>query len=514
MSSSSSGNGGAAAASAPSVSATPKKEGQGKMQQLLSLARERLREQQVELAARDRTIKDLEDQLAAKEKKEPSDEKPKAAWCQVCESSLGIDGSGRWVLFEFFSDDDDDDGDATSPSWVRFADVASLEDFVRRDPGTEPLEVPEPSMTQFEAKRLRESCEAAVARANDDFRKFRVQTEIERKRREANDREAAARRELLGEADDENQRQKKTQDLPADLLTEDAFARLQDEITSLRAENDLLKKNNFYNSRRAAAATEQPPRSPTQQTVDDDDNDDEGDEKLLFESSSSRTSRPRARKTHHHHNFDENEENDDDPAAASVVTSRRGALLFDLSSPEDLTPRPGDDVATAAAKWKERYEKVQKEREKLASQVRSLTDAGASSSEYAGLSRDYDALQKEYKSYRANALKAMRLQEQELKAAKARALDEKKALDKLGNRSKTKIKDAPGAGGGAPDNDRAKIHYLKNLMTKYLATTEAKAKEHMERAILMVLGFTDEEKNNINANTSTIASTLTVGLFG
>lgn len=39
--------------------------------------------------------------------------------------------------------------------------------------------------------------------------------------------------------------------------------------------------------------------------------------------------------------------------------------------------------------------------------------------------------------------------------------------------------------------------YLKNLMLKYLCVDELEVKEHMERAILMVLGFSEDEKRRI-----------------
>jgi len=455
-------------ASAPSSASTPAKKSDAatKMQQLLALARERLREQQEELASRDATIRDLRALGAGARQAEPERTeaafRPTKAWCQVCEASLGLELSeGRWVLFEGrrgedLSADDATDGDDESVRdwrWLRFADAASLEDFVRRDPGTEPVEVPAPAMTEAEARATRDDADRAVAKIADDFRKFRVQTEIERKRRDALDKEAAARREMLEEDAAANEA------LAKEDLDEEAVAKLTDERDSLKAENDNLKAQLRRRQGVPVSAG--------------GDNNTSG-----FGSSNN------------------NRDNSNSNNGGTTTTTTKNL-------PDD---------ASVAAKWRQRYEGLLKDREKLASHIRSLTEAGAESSEYAALARDYEALQREFKQYRANALKAMRVQEQDLKARNAKAGEERKALDTLGGRSKRGAEQQPsrdGTGGdssskGTPrvrnDEALAKIQYLKNLMSKYLATSEHKAKEHMERAILMVLGFSDDEKKTILAN--------------
>ena len=50
-----------------------------------------------------------------------------------------VNMGGRWVLFEFEERDE--------PEWRRFDTAAALDDFVRRDPGCEPLVVPEACLT-------------------------------------------------------------------------------------------------------------------------------------------------------------------------------------------------------------------------------------------------------------------------------------------------------------------------------------------------------------------------------
>ena len=67
---------------------------------------------------------------------------------------------------------------------------------------------------------------------------------------------------------------------------------------------------------------------------------------------------------------------------------------------------------------------------------------------------------------------------------------------------------APAARRGRAGAETEKIAYLKNLMTKYLGTADPDAKEHMERAVMMVLGYTDDEKARILADRDASGSGL------
>ena len=60
----------------------------------------------------------------------------------------------------------------------------------------------------------------------------------------------------------------------------------------------------------------------------------------------------------------------------------------------------------------------------------------------------------------------------------------------------------------AAREETEKIAYLKNLMTKYLSSSEPSAKAHMERAVMMVLGYTAEEKSRILADRAASESWL------
>lgn len=357
----------------PTASKSGSKQDAGKMQQLLGLARERLREQQLELEQRATTIDELRAELELAGQTSVSTAAPLRAICHVVED-------GHWVLFEF----------EQGSEWRRFESPDRLEDFVRRDAGSEPLQVPEPVLTVDDARRVRESAEAQVARIADDFRKYRVQVEIQRKQREAQEREATAMREVLNvtpENDDDDEH------VPS--LTSEVDA-LRTKVNALQAENERLRSTG--------------------------------------------------------------------PAADAAL----------------------------AAQWRQRYEAVHLDRKRLEDAVQALKEGGAGSSEYAKLARDHDELKRDFKTYRAQAIKALRDDD----APKA-------TLDALGDRSRR-----PRNSSRANDDSTAKLQYLKNLMLNYFAAPDPKAKEHMERAIATVLNFSQEEKSHIDSVKPSAASSI------
>jgi len=140
---------------------------------------------------------------------------------------------------------------------------------------------------------------------------------------------------------------------------------------------------------------------------------------------------------------------------------------------------PNDALSAQEVVLRKRVEELTQENARLQQPRR--YDA-ASASDGPDLATKYDALRREYKLYRANALKA--LQEQ-----KALAADAAKGLElaDLGRRSKPV--------GSVGENDR--VAYLKNLMAQYLACAEEAPRAHMERAVMTVLGFTAQESERV-----------------
>ena len=142
----------------------------------------------------------------------------------------------------------------------------------------------------------------------------------------------------------------------------------------------------------------------------------------------------------------------------------------------ELKKRRDALAATAPSDQKSSEELLRKRVEELTQENARLKQPSPTTTNESGdLALKYDALRREYKLYSANALKA--LQEQ-----KALAADAAKGLQlaDLGRRKPA---------GNVRENDQ--MAYLKNLMAQYLVCAEEAPKQHMERAVMTVLGFTD-----------------------
>eukprot|EP00633_Aureoumbra_lagunensis_P001411 CAMPEP_0197295986 /NCGR_PEP_ID=MMETSP0890-20130614/37206_1 /TAXON_ID=44058 ORGANISM="Aureoumbra lagunensis, Strain CCMP1510" /NCGR_SAMPLE_ID=MMETSP0890 /ASSEMBLY_ACC=CAM_ASM_000533 /LENGTH=522 /DNA_ID=CAMNT_0042772285 /DNA_START=17 /DNA_END=1585 /DNA_ORIENTATION=- len=503
-----------AISSSSAVPATGKRP-EGKMQQLLALARERLHEQQKALIERDATIRELRAELLEAQaapspmsgksssrirrmgsqdainqnefivEQVTEEEAPIRAWCHVDERMLGLSSNGRWVLFEWDMHDD-----ISSQNhrflWRRFKDLARLEDYVRRDPGCEPLVLPEPLLTVAEGRDIRNKAEVAVAQTNDELKKIRVQAELQRKRRDELDREnRQVRRELLrlqSLINTSNQQEEDDINIVA----------LQDRVSILETENSKLKRQlETKNADHSRLSTNLPIHHPAVSTQ----------KEISISNAPSSSS----------------ENNNENYAQSSTNDTYQMKDTSNMDEQHTLPPSPAAADAALAAQWRQRYEGVVAQRDKLASQLKSLSAADANSSEYAALNREFQDLQREYKQYRSNALKAMRLQEQQMKAAEQKI--EKKALNALGNRDNGASNEVTQqeARPLSPDDAKAKLQYLKNLMAKYLATAQAQPREHMERAIVMVLNFSDDEKAAIaqqhRAGSAVTSSTSGISFF-
>lgn len=331
----------------------PRNGADGKLQQLLGLAKERLQAQQAALTGRDATIQQLREDLDKEKKREKTfgvtaQGEPSQALCVVNSRDIS-DREGRWALFEFESDDG-----VLPPEWRHFESKAALDDFVRRDPGREPITLPEAALTPRKSEKLRRNASEEVTKAQASLR-------------EAKSRFAVDKARLDG----------------------------------------LL-------------------RDATRSNVRDDD---------------------------------------------IELKKRRDALL--------AATAPNDALSAQEVVLRKRVEELTQENARLQQPRR--YDA-ASASDGPDLATKYDALRREYKLYRANALKA--LQEQ-----KALAADAAKGLQlaDLGRRSKP--------AGSVGENNR--VAYLKNLMAQYLACAEEAPRAHMERAVMTVLGFTAQESERV-----------------
>ena len=206
---------------------------------------------------------------------------------------------------------------------------------------------------------------------------------------------------------------------------------------------------------------------------------------------------------------------------ARAQADQMGVLRSELAEQEELWRQAYDKLAreneklrgegseaALAAQWRQRYEQCMREKEDVSAKLQMLK-SGNGSQRSVDLLKRYQDLKDEYKMYRKKAMEA--LQEKDV------ALTQSQAEANMGVRGIARK-------GGQPDDPR--MQYLKNLMLKYLCVDElevlspfararaplrsnrvsararnsfpcSQVKEHMERAILMVLGFTEEEKRRI-----------------
>ena len=218
---------------------------------------------------------------------------------------------------------------------------------------------------------------------------------------------------------------------------------------------------------------------------------------------------------------------------AGVVAELRAQLAdqeqswraeYDKLARECEEMRSEASEAALAAQWRERYEQAAREREALSARLRlnaeALVDLGGgdggggggggrrrgstggaadAASDADELLRKYGDLKEEYKQYRRRAMAAIADKDAALSSAHA---DLSRGLGGSSG--------VPGGGGGGGGGSRAparagaasedpRFEYLRNLMAQYLSQNEAGARSHIERAIVTVLQFSEQERRLIES---------------
>lgn len=117
------------------------------------------------------------------------------------------DGDEIWALmdFEFFNPDSPDPQPPKRyQKWRQFESEAELKDFIRRDTG-EPLTLPPYSLSPDQSDKIELEAKQAVSKVTEDFRRFRVRSEVQRKQADAQIRDLqssnvqSAKRRIEGE---------------------------------------------------------------------------------------------------------------------------------------------------------------------------------------------------------------------------------------------------------------------------------------------------------------------------
>ena len=161
-----------------------------KYKRVLSLARSSLEASQANLAVKDQQIGQLIKALEEEKKKNKALEEknrsktsgrdddtaavPRKILCRV-----DIDGV-IWILIEY---DDSDD------SWKSLDNEQDLLDFIQRIPGV-PLVCPSKCLTADESSRVLEESSRRIERIVEEFRRYKVRTEIARKQKDAETRQS------------------------------------------------------------------------------------------------------------------------------------------------------------------------------------------------------------------------------------------------------------------------------------------------------------------------------------
>ena len=158
-----------------------------KYKRLLTLARTSLEANQATLAARDKYItqlqKALEEEKIAKNNRRASGRDDEALIPRNLVRRVDVDEL-IWLLVEYEGSDD---------SWLCFGSEQELLDFVQRIPGA-PLSIPQRSFSPAESQRIESESRKRVERVVEEFRRYKVRTEIARKNKDAETKLATAQR--------------------------------------------------------------------------------------------------------------------------------------------------------------------------------------------------------------------------------------------------------------------------------------------------------------------------------
>ena len=312
--------------------------------------------------------------------------------------------------------------------WKRFDTESQLQDFLRRDTG-EPLTLPAFSLTPEQSSRVQKEAKLEVAAVTEDFRRFRVKSELTRKQADAQIRDlqnaqkqSAAQRIING----------------GSTLSSSSNANLNG--------SGAISNGGHY----------QPQQSMNGRTTTNSG----GRSSLPSTSASSAVSSIQL--------------------DASQVEKMRAELTlqenywkeaYDTLLAENTALKSSGSEALLASQWRQRYEQSQKEKEELQLQFEQLqkTDDAI---KYEAKYRD---LKETFRMYRK---KAKELFDTTAPGAAAGGV----------NDAESALLRAAMADGSAD----AKLSYLRNLMVNYL-TAEVDVKNHMEGAIGTLLQFSQDD---------------------
>eukprot|EP00977_Amphora_coffeiformis_P005490 scaffold1168_cov167-Amphora_coffeaeformis.AAC.23 len=236
-----------------------------KYKNLLKMAKERIQKQEEELESLRQQKDELEGRLQIEEAESANQivlednsvggGGEETSIVRVCQriKSPGPNGTSEiWALMEMeviSVDEMTDSPPKRFKKWKCFNDEAELQDFIRRDTG-EPLSVPPFSLTPEESAKIQKEATAQVSAISEEFRRFRVRSELARKQAEAqirdlqsNNVQSAARRiegqDLQQELEQARSAGNQVEQLRRELAAHEAH--WKEAYDTLLAENNSLK---------------------------------------------------------------------------------------------------------------------------------------------------------------------------------------------------------------------------------------------------------------------------------
>jgi hypothetical protein len=166
----------------------------GKYKSLLKMAKERIQKQEEELQGvkREKTL--LEERVATEEteasnrivlEEERSDDNLQIV--QVCQRIKSKTKEGLeeiWALLEMEVLNEMESSSRKYKLWKQFNTESELQDFIRCDTG-EPLTLPPYSLSPEQSSAIQQQAAAQISQVTEEFRRFRVRSELARKQADA-----------------------------------------------------------------------------------------------------------------------------------------------------------------------------------------------------------------------------------------------------------------------------------------------------------------------------------------
>ncbi|EEY55500.1 uncharacterized protein PITG_09423 [Phytophthora infestans T30-4] len=178
-------------------------ETENKLKRLLAMAKRSIDNSKQELAEKDGTIQKLQEELVKSQQArhswfvDASTRDPRQLLHKVAHGNL------LWCLVEYANENDLDD--SKEFAWHCFHSEEDIQTYASRATG-EPLTLPDFSMTPYEVERVKKSLKEEMDRVQEEFRRYRVRSEITRKQKDAEIRKMsmnvmAKQTEQISEAD-------------------------------------------------------------------------------------------------------------------------------------------------------------------------------------------------------------------------------------------------------------------------------------------------------------------------